>query len=435
MAEHDPTQEASSGVASESLAPEDLAPPSLHAAPWLARPETVRVFAALSGETGATRAVGGAVRDALLGLPVSDVDLATTIVPEEVIARARKAGLKAIPTGLAHGTVTVVADGVSFEVTTLRRDVATFGRHATVAFTEDWAEDAARRDFTLNALYADAQGTLFDPLGGYPDLVAGRVRFIGDPVQRIREDYLRILRFFRFNASYGRGPFDAAGLSACVRERDGLRRLSAERVASELKRLLTAPRADEAVSVLFAQGLVCDILGSVPRLSRFARLIAIEAALGLAPSAMLRLAALAVFMPEDAMRLAHRFKLSNAELALLALGGAPFGEGLPDEAAAKRLLYSLGPDAYAARVALAWSTCDAPADDPNWQQAATLPARWEAPVFPLRGPDITALGKFSGPEIGALLRAVEKRWIGGGFAETREGLLALAKELAASGSP
>ena len=420
MADHDNTRDS----------PSDLAPPSLNAAHWLTRAETARVFAALSGETGATRAVGGAVRDALLGLPVSDVDFATTIHPEKVIVRARKAGLKAIPTGLEHGTVTVVADHVPYEVTTLRRDVETFGRHATVAYTEDWAEDAARRDFTINALYAGADGTLFDPLGGYPDLVAGRVRFIGDATARIKEDYLRILRFFRFNASYGRGAFDAEGLSACVRNRAGLRELSAERVASELRRLLVAPRARAAVPVLFAYGLLCDILGSVPRLAQFERLIGIEDALDREPNAMLRLAALAVFVPEDGKRLARRFKLSNAEQAMLTLGGVPFDDALPDEAAAKRKLYRLGPDAYASCVMLAWANSGAPAADPGWRRSATLAERWEPPVFPLRGPDIMALGAFSGPEIGDMLRAVEQRWIDGGFVETREGLLALAQELA-----
>ncbi len=374
------------------------------------------------------------MRDTLLGLPVSDVDLATTLHPEKVIARARGAGLKAIPTGLDHGTVTIVADGTSFEVTTLRRDVETFGRKASVAFTEDWAEDAARRDFTLNALYAGADGTLFDPLGGYPDLVAGRVRFIGDPVQRINEDYLRILRFFRVNAFYGRGPFDAEGLSACVRERAGLRLLSAERVAAELKRLVVAPRAAEAVSVLFTHGLVCDILGSVPRLPRFERLMKVEEALGRAPNAILRLAALAVFVPEDAKRLALRFKLSNAEQALLSLGGAPFDKALPAEAAARRKLYRLGREAYASRVLLAWATSDAPIEDAGWRRAATLADRWDPPVFPLRGPDITALGNFSGPEIGDMLRKIEGQWIEGGFAEDRDGLLAAAKSLAERGS-
>jgi tRNA nucleotidyltransferase/poly(A) polymerase len=260
------------------------------------------------------------------------------------------------------------------------------------------------------------------------------VRFIGDPVRRISEYYLRILRFFRFNASYGRGALDAEGLSACVRERAGLRLLSAERIAAELKRLLVAPRAAEAVSVLFTHGLLCDILGCVPRLPRFERLVEVEAALGRAPSSVLRLAALAVFVPEDAKRLAQRFKLSNAEQALLALGGAPFDTALPDEAAARRKLYRLGREAYASRVLLAWATSDALGEDVDWLRAATLADRWNPPVFPLRGPDIKALGKFSGPEIGEMLRKIESQWIEGGFDEDREGLLAAAKALAARGS-
>jgi poly(A) polymerase len=203
------------------------APPSLKDAEWLKRPETKRVFAALSADGVETRAVGGAVRNTLLGLPVTEIDLATTALPEQVMALARKAGLKAIPTGIEHGTVTVVVDGAPFEVTTLRRDVETYGRHATVAFTEDWEEDARRRDFTLNALYAGSDGTVFDPLGGYADLVAGRVRFIGEAEARIKEDYLRILRFFRFNAYYGKGPLDPEGLQASVRLRAGLDQLSA----------------------------------------------------------------------------------------------------------------------------------------------------------------------------------------------------------------
>ena len=192
---------------------------SLKDADWLTRKATQVVFDALSGEGVETRAVGGAVRNAFLKLPVAEVDLATTATPQEVIALAEKAGLKAVPTGIEHGTVTVIADGAPFEVTTLRRDVETFGRHAEVAFTRDWEADAKRRDFTLNALYADREGRVFDPLRGYDDLAAGRVRFIGDPAERIREDYLRILRFFRFNAYYGKGPLDEAGLKACVRER------------------------------------------------------------------------------------------------------------------------------------------------------------------------------------------------------------------------
>jgi poly(A) polymerase len=407
------------------------APPSLHDAAWLKRPETARVFAALSGDGVETRAVGGAVRDALLGLPVTDVDLATTAVPDKVMALARTADLKAIPTGIAHGTVTVVANGVSFEVTTLRRDVETFGRHATVTFTQDWAEDAQRRDFTLNALYAGSDGTLYDPLGGYEDLIAGRVRFIGNAEDRIAEDYLRILRFFRFNAYYGKGPLDAAGTSACVKLRAGLAQLSAERVAAELKRLLRAPRAFAAIEALFDYGLLSDILGSAPRLDRLAHLVAIETGLEREPSAVLRLAALAIFVAEDAPRLAARFKLSNAEQALLSLGeDERFERGLPEESAAKRLLYRLGPDDFSSDVLLAWAGRGARADDADWRRALSLPERWEIPVFPVRGPDVTALGDFKGPEIGEMLRTLEQQWIDGGFAEDRDQLLARAKMLA-----
>jgi len=402
------------------------APPSLKDAAWLKRPETARVFAALSGDGIETRAVGGAVRNTLLGRPVTEVDLATTAMPDTVMARARKAGLKAIPTGIAHGTVTVVADGTPFEVTTLRRDVETYGRHAKVAFTEDWEEDARRRDFTLNALYADADGALYDPLGGYADLVAGRVRFIGDATARITEDYLRILRFFRFNAYYGKGPLDALGLSACVKQRGGLAQLSAERVAAELKRILIAPQAFAAVEALFDYGLLTDILGSAPRLGRFAHLIAIETALSRAPNAVLRLAALAVFVAEDAPRLAARFKLSNAEQAVLALGAdEALDTALPEEGSAKRLLYRLGADKFPWQVLLTWAARGAAADDPGWQRALTLPERWQAPSFPLRGPDLAPFD-LEGPALGERLRALEQQWIESGLALSREELLARA---------
>jgi poly(A) polymerase len=406
------------------------APPSLKDAAWLKRPETARVFAALTAPGVETRAVGGAVRDTLLGLKVTEIDLATTALPEQVMSLARNAGLKAVPTGIEHGTVTVIADGVPFEVTTLRRDVETFGRHATVAFTEDWQEDARRRDFTLNALYAGGDGTVFDPLSGYADLIAGRVRFIGDAEARIKEDYLRILRFFRFNAYYGKGPLDPEGLAAAVKLRAGMEQLSAERVASELKRLLVAPQAKRAVEALFDYGLLSGLLGGVPRLERLNRVIAIEEALGLAPDAMARLAALAVFVAEDAERLAARLRLSNAEQAVLALGATDHDEsGLPDAAAAKRALYRLGPTAFAADVLIAWADAGAAPDDRSWREAFDLPQRWQAPVFPLRGSDIMPLGDLEGPEIGAMLRRLEAEWVAGGFTLMRDELLARATAL------
>jgi len=408
-----------------------VAPPSLKDAGWLKRPETVRVFGALTGAGIETRAVGGAVRNTLLGREVTEVDLATTALPKTVMTLARKAGLKAVPTGIAHGTVTVVVDGHSFEITTLRRDVETFGRRAKIAFTEDWTEDAKRRDFTLNALYADADGALYDPLGGFADLIAGRVRFIGEADARIKEDYLRILRFFRFNAYYGTGALDAEGLAACVRQRDGMRKLSAERVASELRRILIAPGANAAIQALFDQGLLSGLLAAAPRLSRLSRLIGIEHALQREPAAILRLAALAVYVREDAQRLAARFKLSNANQADLALGAdESLDAALPDEAAARRLLYRLGPERFPLQVLLAWADCAAPTDDADWRRALTLPERWTAPTFPLRGSDITGLGTVTGPDVGKILREAEAAWIDGGFVETRDELLQRAKALA-----
>jgi poly(A) polymerase len=414
----------------EHASPRFSVSPSLKDADWLSRPETQRVFAALTGPGAETRAVGGAVRDSLLGIPVTEIDLATTALPQEVMTLARKAGLKAVPTGIEHGTVTVIADGKPFEVTTLRRDVETFGRHATVAFTENWEEDARRRDFTLNALYAASDGTVYDPIGGYADLVAGSVRFIGDAEARIQEDYLRILRFFRFNAYYGKGPLDAEGLAASVRLRGGLDQLSAERIAAELRKLLVAPDAVRAVDALFDYGLLTPLLGGVPRVMRFERLAAAEAALGLAPDPALRLAALAVFVAEDAARLAERLHLSNAEQAVLLLGAEDHGDDhLPDDAAAKRALYRLGPCSFEAHVLLAAADAGVAPEDRNWRQALRLADRWQPPEFPLRGNDIMALGDIKGPALGNLLHRLEAEWVAGGFAEDRDQLLAKARQL------
>jgi tRNA nucleotidyltransferase/poly(A) polymerase len=406
------------------------APPSLKDAPWLKRPETARVFAALETPGAETRAVGGAVRDSLLGLPVKEVDLATTALPQQVMTLAAKAGLKAVPTGIEHGTVTIVADGVPFEVTTLRRDVETFGRHATVAFTEDWAEDARRRDFTLNALYAASDGTLFDPLGGYDDVLSGRVRFIGDAAARIKEDYLRILRFFRFNAYYGKGPFDPDGLRAAVALRGGMAQLSAERVAGVVRRILVAPQAMRAVEALFDDGLLADILGGVPRLHRLRRLVAIEDALQREADAMTRFAALAVFVGEDAVRLSARLHLSNAEQAVLALGaGDHDASGLPAKDAARRLLYWLGPRDYAVAALIAFADSSAAPNDEDWGEAAALAERWQAPVFPLKGTDVMAHCGVEGPALGALLKTLEAEWVSEGFAASKDELLERAANL------
>ena len=333
-------------------------PARLRSAPWLRTPAIRRVFDVLATTGAVSRAVGGAVRNTLLGQAISDVDIATAATPDQVRAAAARAGLDAIPTGLAHGTVTLVSDGVPFEVTTLRRDVATDGRHATVAFTDNWVADASRRDFTINALYCDADGTLFDPLGGAADLTPPRVRFIGDPHARIREDALRILRFFRFSAEYAqREPdgalgfetiaFDVVGLAACRARTGDLAGLSAERVRAELMKILVAPGAAGAIDAMPADGLLAAVLGTAPQGDAFLRLTGLEAALKRPPDAVLRLAALAVRGRGDVTVLKRRLRLFTAEAARLA---AACGPAMPDPShktladgpAARRLQYRLG---------------------------------------------------------------------------------------------
>ena len=403
--------------------------PSIAAAEWFRWPGTQAVFACLNRDGFEARAVGGAVRNSLLGLPVTEVDFATTATPEDTIRLAARAGFKTVPTGIAHGTVTLIACGVPFEATSLRRDVETDGRHAAVAFGTDWAEDARRRDFTMNALYADAQGAVHDPLGGLADLREERVRFVGDPARRIREDYLRTLRFFRFSAGYAQGPFDAEGVAAAIRERMGLPRLSRERVRMELLRILVARRAGEAVEIMDETGLLLLLLGGVARRVRFERLCRIEAALGLAPAPVLRLAALGVFVEEDAGRLAEKLRLSSQEAKELEGLAAPRPAVSPalGEAALRVLLYKLGAPLFLGRLLLAWAENGAAPDDGAWASAATLAASWTRPSFPLGGADLIALGMQPGPAMGALLRELEDRWAADGFGGGRDALLELAK--------
>jgi poly(A) polymerase len=398
---------------------------------WLKRPATRAIFAALAAKGFEARAVGGAVRDAVLGRPVSDVDIATVARPEEVIAAAVAAGLKAIPTGLQHGTVTVIADGHAYEITTLREDVETYGRHAKVAFTADWVADARRRDFTLNALYCGADGALFDPLGGWPDLAQRRIRFIGDAGERIREDYLRILRFFRFAAEYGEGSPDGDGLEAAVAGRAGLAALSAERVRQELLRLLGAPRGPEMVRLMLDYGLITLVLGQAPRPRLLERVAGLETGLGLSPDPLLRLAALAVETREDAERLRARLRLSNDEYAALAqveAGMAAMAAGIP-AAQAKAALYSLGQARYRWLLLLAWARSGDPAEQADWRRLWALGETWRPPSLAVSGADVMALGVPAGPRVGALLRALEAWWIAGDFSADRPALLAKLREL------
>lgn len=384
---------------------------------FLAEPRLARLLGLLDGDGEETRVVGGAVRNALLGLPVSDFDIATTALPEETMRRAQTAGFKTVPTGLAHGTVTVVVEGVPFEVTTLREDVETDGRHAQVRFGRDWARDAARRDFTMNALYATRAGAVIDLVGGRSDLDARKVRFIGDPEQRIREDYLRILRLFRFHAAYGQGEVDRAALAAAIRCRAGLAGLSRERVGVELLKLLVAERAAPVLRDMTDAGFLSTLLGGVPALGVLERLISLERDLARAPDAVLRLGALAVRVREDADRLRDRLRLSNDAQRRLSNAALPSLD-LPLAAPALRaLLYSDGIADGVDRILL---TAARVAEGRLFTAAGAAIAAAECfipPVCPIRARHFQDLGLVPGPQLGAALEAAKRAWIAADFPE------------------
>lgn len=383
-------------------------------AAFLGRPALARVLDALNGGGEETRVVGGAVRNLLLGTPASDVDLATTALPEDTMRRARAAGFKAVPTGIEHGTVTLVGEGEGFEVTTLRQDVETDGRRAKVVFGRDFAADALRRDFTINALGLDRSGQVHDFCGGLADLAARRIRFIGEPAARIAEDYLRILRFFRFQAQYGVGEPDAAGLAACVAGRGGLAGLSRERVRAETLKLLVAPRAAATLQAMAGAGLLMPVIGRVPHLSRFAAVAADDGGQN-APA--FRLAALAVGVREDAAALRERLRLSNAEFeeierigqALERLGGG----ALPGLARLRHVAVAAGGDAAAAALVLI-SACAAP--DRRRTARGLVDELGRTPAFILTGQDILKRGLVPapGPAVGRILSRARSFWIEAG---------------------
>lgn len=403
----------------------------LRAAPWLNAGPIRRIFGLLNSGGEEVRVVGGAVRNALLGLPPGDIDMATTALPEEVMRRAREARIKAVPTGIDHGTVTLVVDGHPFEITTLREDVETFGRKAKVAFGRDWQRDAERRDFTMNALSITADGLVHDYVGGLADLRARCVRFIGDPAQRIAEDYLRILRFFRVHAAYGDDAPDRAGLHACIEGRAGLAKLSAERVRMEVLKLLVAPGAVMALNVMDDSGLLTPVLGGVAYHVTLDAMIAAEQALALPPDPIRRLAALAVAVTEDAERLAGRLRLSNAEGRRLdSMGYRWWRLSGMDETTARRRLYRLGADRYRDRLLLAWARAGRTANAVEWHERATLPDRWNAPKFPLRAADFIAHGFSQGKVLGDVLAQAEEAWIVAGFPLEAERLDVLANDVA-----
>jgi poly(A) polymerase len=404
--------------------------------PWMAEPAAVRVLDALEAAGGrdCARFVGGAVRNTLMGLPVADVDIATKLTPEAVTEALKKAKIKAVPTGVEHGTVTAVCDHKPYEITTLRRDVETDGRRAVVAFTTDWAEDAQRRDFRLNALFADRAGVVHDYVGGgIEDAHAGRVVFVGDAETRIREDYLRILRFFRFFAWYGKGEVHQSSVDACVALKEGLKTLSGERVSKELLKTFEALSPVFTIGFMIDSGVMAEVLPYPLDFTRFARMVAME------PDPVLRLSALG---PDDAAQIldmAKRLRLSNEQRDRLVEAAAPPPIDLAmDERASRALRYRIGDKTFHDRVLRAFAGAPTLPTEAGGLLETAMKAgkgvfeplgQWTPPAFPLTGADVKALGLVEGPDVGRLLRAVEDWWVAEDFPATglREKLAELAK--------
>jgi poly(A) polymerase len=397
--------------------------PSLAAEPWLTSASTTRLFDALLKGGGEARFVGGCVRNALLKTAVADIDIATTILPEEVAARLSAAGITTVPTGIAHGTVTAIVDRQSYEITTLRRDVSTDGRRATVAFTTDWAEDAGRRDFTFNALYATRSGEIIDLTGGIADLQARRVRFIGEATQRIAEDYLRILRFFRFHAWYGKGEMDGAGLTACAEARDGIATLSGERIHDELLKLLAAPDPVPVLRAMAATAILPEIIPGPIEFDRLARLAEIEEThLFRDADSLLRLAALIAGGPaERRQAFARRLRFSNAESArLTAIDRTDVKiTSYLSIREVRRALYRLTPETFKDKVMLGWAADRKLSNAPQWRALLALADSWQRPEMPLNGHEVMAAGVPNGPDIGRIMAEVEEWWIDSDFTDDK----------------
>ncbi len=390
---------------------------------WLSCASTAALMKLFDEAGYKARFVGGIVRNALTGEPGGDLDIATDARPQTVMALAQKAGYRAIATGIDHGTVTLVIEDRSYEVTTLRVDRETDGRHARVAFTEDWRLDALRRDFTMNALYVDGDGTLFDPLGGYEDLMAGRVRFIGSAEDRIREDYLRILRFFRFSARYGEGRLDGAGLKACTALQGGLVSLSRERVRSEFLRLLVQPHIAAVLRQMFARGLLNSLVHMVPHMSRFERWLVFERELQRSPSEMDRLGVLYMLVREDADRLASGLRLSNRERHRLAHWAHPLDlEAESTGKQARLACHRVGKEGID-RFVIGWFLSGDGADHEGWRDKYHMLRNWQPPAFPVKAADLLKKGMKPGPALGRTLRRIEERWRDSDFRLKREELL------------
>jgi len=395
--------------------------------PWMVEPATLTVLGALAAGGVEARFVGGSVRDALLGQRIGDIDIATPASPERVIELLEKTGIKVVPTGLAHGTVTAIVPPRHFEITTLRRDVETYGRRARVAFDADWAADAARRDFTINAIFLAPDGTLDDPVGGLVDLRARRVRFVGDPSTRIAEDVLRLLRYYRFEARFGTGIGDPQARAACRASAHLLPTLSGERVAQELVKLLETPDPMAALQMMQEDGVLAVALPEARRLDRLLRLIEIEPEADPLP----RLAALIEVDGEGAVALAARLRFSNAWRDRLRGLSPPWPfDPRRDARAQRRALYRLGVERYRDIALLLAAEGEMPQS--RLAKLLDLARGWTAPVFPLAGRDVTALGIPAGEQVGRLLTAVRDWWEAGDFAADRAACLTYLKALVSS---
>ena len=387
---------------------------------WLERRPLAQLLKTLNGGGEETRIVGGAVRDLVLGLPVREVDLATTALPEDVRRRAKACGFRTIPTGLSHGTVTVIAEGAAFETTTLREDIETDGRHAKVVFGRDFGADARRRDLTINALSLDRDGFVHDPVGGLADLAARRVRFIGDAGQRIREDYLRILRFFRFSARFGEGPLDAEGFGAAIRNREGLDRLSRERIRMEVFKLAVAPRAPEVVTAMADGGFFQPIFAGMAYPGRFRRLVASSRHRSQPDDAMLRMMALGVVTIEDADRLRERLRFANAEYRRASQAARAFErlhgiERAPSLQSLDALSVTCGREAVRDALRLAEAEAGAAPDDPDFVAAEIHLSETIEPAPPFSGKDVVARGVPPGPKVGRTLKTFQQAWLAAGM--------------------
>jgi len=384
---------------------------------WMGTADIRRVLDAL-GE-GHARFVGGAVRNAILGRDVTEIDLATPLLPDAVVARLERDAIKVVPTGIDHGTVTAVVNGSHYEITTLRRDVETDGRHATVAYTTDWREDAARRDFTMNALYALPDGEVLDYFGGVDDAKAGRVRFVGDTVQRIREDYLRVLRLFRFHAWYGRGDLDAEALRAAAAEKGGLAKLSGERIQAEMLKLLAAENPAPVLRVMAATSILSEVFPGQLTIPRLEQLADIDAEAFFTPDPILRVAALLPPDPSSARAISERWRLSNQDRERLeaAAGTTEKIVSYLSVREVRKLLYRLGAARFKDIVFLRWAEDPKLSNAISWRTLLAQADSWQRPKFPLTGRDVMLAGVSEGPLVGRILAEVEDWWVDADFIE------------------